>query len=96
MSQEIDFSNVSPKSKINYIKVMMTSPGWQVLLHQWNGLREKIIAAGKKARMDESKMKMWSKLEGFDEAVLVAELLVRELSVLEEIEKDMELEESDA
>ena len=66
---------VNAESAASHIRQMRESLGWQILVRHWNGERERIIRDGKKARADNKQVQLWSMLEGFDNAVLMAEKL---------------------
>jgi len=74
---DIDFENITPESRHAAIKDMMHTAGWSILCYEWAHKRERIIAEGKSSRANEKQVKIWAKLDGFDEcANLVEKLLI--------------------
>ena len=64
-----DPKEMRPENVASHVRETMNSVGWALMLANWNSNREMIIAEGKKCRAEEKKIKMWAKLDGFDEAV---------------------------
>lgn len=67
MPIELDITN--PRTVTTHIKGMMATPGYHILLQYLNLDRENIIEEGKKARKEEKMIKMWARLEGFDQVI---------------------------
>ena len=68
---------MSADSVAQHIRNMRNTEGYKILMLHWNVQREAIIAEGKKARRDEKTIKMWARLEGFDDAVALVNKLAK-------------------
>lgn len=73
----MDKLEIEEKSVAYEIKKTMETEGWKYLVANWYAEREKIIAEGKKSRTEEKRVQMWSALEAYDRAVLMAEKMSR-------------------
>lgn len=69
--------DASHEAKVSALKQMMQTSGWQVFMHELAQRRERVIEEGKKSRANEKQVKIWAKLEGFDEAATLPEKLIR-------------------
>lgn len=74
----------SRTSIAQHIKAMRSTPGWIILVRFWNEKRDALIKEGKKSRAAEKGAKMWAVLEGFDQAVLLAEEIEKSSEQLEQ------------
>lgn len=78
------------KYQIRRIAEMMNTEGWAFLMAAWAQKREgKILGQLKRATKEDSWRKQQGRLEGFDEAVMLAETLT---SQLENYREDQESE----
>ena len=80
MRSKADILNPSKfvKEDAAQIEQMMTSGGWDKLAVYWCIAREKIITEGKRAKLEKDKNYYWDLLIGFDRATLMAENIVKQ------------------
>jgi len=83
-----EIKELKPESVINHLLAMTKTEGWSILLFYWNQRREAIIEEGKKSRADNKQIQIWSKLQGFDSAVLLLESIIKQNEVALQMDDD--------
>jgi len=66
---EIQYKDYTPENVRNLINRMCETDGYKIFINYLNLEREKIILDGKRSRTNESQIKNWAKLDGFDKCI---------------------------